>query len=128
MASIVQAGSGNWSYTNNTGGNVRVIIAFFYNNASQSYNAGLTQVIAGITTATASSGTNQKFTGFGKHVTYMVSGSGTTPLQVKNVVGYQAGGEGFVDEFYLADGQSASVSASGSLQPKGYNILIVPEE
>jgi len=128
MASTVNAGTGNWSYTNNTGGNVRVIIAFFYNNPSQSYNSGLTQVIAGVTVATASSGTNSSFTGFGKHVTYIVSGSGTTPLQVKNVVGYQAGGSGFVDEFYLADGQSASVSAAGSLQPKGYNILIVPEE
>jgi len=128
MASTVNAGTGNWSYTNSTGGNVRVIIAFFFNNASQSYNAGLTQVIAGVTTASATSGTNQTFTGFGKHVTYMVSGSGTTPVQVKNVVGYQAGGNGFIDEFYLADGQSASVSAAGSLQPKGYNILIVPEE
>ena len=128
MASTVNAGTGNWSYTNSTGGNVRVIIAFFYNHPSQSTNAGLTQVIAGVTVATASSGTNSSFTGFGKHVTYLVSGSGTTALQVKNVVGYQAGGSGFVDEFYLANSQSASVSAAGNLQPLGYNILIVPEE
>ena len=128
MASTVQSGSGGWSYTNSTGGNVRVIIAFFYNHPSQSTSSGLTQVINGMTIATAQSGTNQRFTGFGKHVTYIVSGSGTTPFTSKGVVGYQAGGSGFVDEFYLANGQSASVSASSTNQPLGYNILIVPEE
>ena len=128
MASTVNAGSGNWSYTNSTGGNVRVIISFFYNHPSQSTNAGLTQVIAGVTVATANSGTNSRFTGFGKHVTYIVSAGGTYPIQVKGVVGYQAGGSGFVDEFWLADGQSTSVSAAGNLQPLGYNILIIPEE
>ena len=127
MASTVNAGSGNWSYTNSTGGNVRVIIAFFYNHPSQSPNSGLVQVIAGVTVATDQSGTNQRFIGFGKHVTYMV-GSSSTSFQSKGVVGYQAGGNGFVDEFYLADGQSASVSASSTNQPLGYNILIVPEE
>ena len=128
MASTVNAGTGNWNYTNNTGGNVRVIIAFFYNNpASSNYDAGLVQVIAGVETASDSSGTNQHFRGFGKHVTY-ISGSNSSSYQVKNVVG-NSGGRGFVDEFYLADGQSASVNGTnGGYPPKGYNILIVPEE
>ena len=65
MASIVNAGTGNWSYTNNTGGNVRVIIGFYYNNDSQqTSNAGLVQVIAGVTVASFTSGTNTAFTGF----------------------------------------------------------------
>ena len=126
MASIVNAGTGNWSYTNNTGGNVRVIIGFYYNNTtSQSYDAGLTQVIAGVTVASSTSGTNTAFTGFGKHVNYR-SSSNSTSYQVKNIVGN--GGNAFVDEFWLADGQSASVNGVSYLSPKGYNILIIPEE
>ena len=126
MASIVNSGTGNWSYTNNTGGNVRVIIGFYYNNTtSQDYNAGLTQTIAGVTVATASNGTNMSFVGFGKHVTYQ-RGSNSQGYQVKGHVGNT--GSGFVDEFWLADGQSASVNGSSYLSPKGYNILIIPEE
>ena len=126
MASIVNAGTGNWSYTNNTGGNVRVIIGFYYNNTtSQSYDAGLTQVIAGGTVATASNGTNMSFVGFGKHVTYQ-RGSNSQGYQVKGHVGNT--GSGFVDEFWLADGQSASVNGITWMSPKGYNILIIPEE
>ena len=126
MASIVNAGTGNWSYTNNTGGNVRVIIGFFYNNTtSQSYDAGLTQTIAGVTVASATNGTNMSFVGFGKHVTYQ-RGSSYGGYQVKGHVGNTGGG--FVDEFWLADGQSASVNGVSYLSPKGYNILIIPEE
>ena len=126
MASTVNAGSGNWSYTNSTGGNVRVIIGFYYNNTtSQSYDAGLTQVIAGVTVATASNGTNMSFVGFGKHVTYQ-RGSNSQGYQVKGHVGNT--GSGFVDEFWLADGQSASVNGITWMSPKGYNILIIPEE
>ena len=126
MASIVNSGTGNWSYTNNTGGNVRVIIGFYYNNTtSQDYNAGLTQTIAGVTVATASNGTNMSFVGFGKHVTYQ-RGSNSQGYQVKGHVGNT--GSGFVDEFWLADGQSASVNGITWMSPKGYNILIIPEE
>ena len=126
MASTVNAGTGNWNYTNNTGGNVRVIIAFFYNNpASSNYDAGLVQVIAGVTVASSTSGTNTAFTGFGKHVNYR-SSSNSTSYQVKNIVGN--GGNAFVDEFWLADGQSASVNGITWMSPKGYNILIIPEE
>jgi hypothetical protein len=126
MASIVNAGTGNWSYTNNTGGNVRVIIGFFYNNTtSQSYDAGLTQTIAGVTVTSATNGTNMSFVGFGKHVTYQ-SKYNSGGYQVKGHVGNTGGG--FVDEFWLADGQSASVNGVSYLSPKGYNILIIPEE
>ncbi len=127
MASIVNAGTGNWSYTNNTGGNVRVIISFFYNNTtSQSYDAGLTQTIAGVTVATATNGTNMSFIGFGKHVSWR-STNNSYGYQVKGIVGNTSNG-GFVDEFWLADGQSASVNGVSWMSPKGYNIVIIPEE
>ena len=126
MASIVNAGTGNWSYTNSTGGNVRVIISFFYNNtASQNNNAGLTQTIAGVNTASATNGTNTSFVGFGKHVTWR-STNNSYGYQMSGIVGNS--GSGFINEFWLADGQSASVSGTnGGYAPKGYNILIIPE-
>ena len=124
MASIVNAGTGNWSYTNSTGGNVRVIISFFYNNtASQNNSAGLTQTIAGVNTASATNGTNTAFVGFGKHVTWR-STNNSYGYQVSGIVGNA--GSGFVNEFWLADGQSASVSGAPGT-PKGYNIVIIPE-
>ena len=121
MASIVNAGTGSWSYTNSTGGNVRVIISFFYNGTTST--SGLTQIVAGVSVASQTNGTNTSFIGFGKHVTWR-STANSYGYQVSGVVGNA--GSGFVDEFWLADGQSASVSGSPGT-PKGYNIVIIPE-
>tara|TARA_B100001996_G_scaffold223345_1_gene171838 strand:- start:227 stop:598 length:372 start_codon:yes stop_codon:yes gene_type:complete len=121
MASIVNAGTGNWSYTNSTGGNVRVIISFFYNGTTST--SGLTQSVAGVSVASQTNGTNTSFVGFGKHVTWR-STNNSYGYQVSGVVGNA--GSGFVDEFWLADGQSASVSGAPGT-PKGYNIVIIPE-
>ena len=121
MASIVNAGTGNWSYTNSTGGNVRVIISFFYNGTTST--SGLTQSVAGVSVASQTNGTNVSFVGFGKHVTWR-STNNSYGYQVSGVVGNAS--TGFVNEFWLADGQSASVSGAPGT-PKGYNILIIPE-
>tara|TARA_Y200000002_G_scaffold138984_1_gene114579 strand:- start:196 stop:567 length:372 start_codon:yes stop_codon:yes gene_type:complete len=121
MASIVNAGTGNWSYTNSTGGNVRVIISFFYNGTTST--SGLTQSIAGVSVASQTNGTNVSFVGFGKHVTWR-STNNSYGYQVSGVVGNAS--TGFVNEFWLADGQSASVSGAPGT-PKGYNIVIIPE-
>ena len=121
MASTVNAGSGNWSYTNSTGGNVRVIISFFYNGTTST--SGLTQSVAGVSVASQTNGTNVSFIGFGKHVTWR-STNNSYGYQVSGVVGNAS--TGFVNEFWLADGQSASVSGAPGT-PKGYNILIIPE-
>ena len=121
MASIVNAGTGNWSYTNSTGGNVRVIISFFYNGTTST--SGLTQSVAGVSVASQTNGTNVNFIGFGKHVTWR-STNNSYGYQVSGVVGNAS--TGFVNEFWLADGQSASVSGAPGT-PKGYNILIIPE-
>tara|TARA_B100001175_G_scaffold305897_1_gene303421 strand:- start:1653 stop:2024 length:372 start_codon:yes stop_codon:yes gene_type:complete len=121
MASIVNAGTGNWSYTNSTGGNVRVIISFFYNGTTST--SGLTQSVAGVSVASQTNGTNVSFIGFGKHVTWR-STNNSYGYQVSGVVGNAS--TGFVNEFWLADGQSASVSGAPGT-PKGYNILIIPE-
>ncbi len=126
MAATVYTGTGNWNYTNNTGGNVRVIIAYVYNNfTSQSYDEGIAQIVNGTEIARGTSGTNQNFVGFGKHILYQ-STNGANGYQVKGIAG-NAGGP-FVDEFFLADGQTASIEAVNAGFPiKHYNIMVVPE-
>tara|TARA_B100001113_G_C20765852_1_gene473010 strand:+ start:141 stop:527 length:387 start_codon:yes stop_codon:yes gene_type:complete len=126
MAAEVFTGSGNWSYTNSTGGNVRVIIAYCFNNdASSNYDAGVKQIINGTMLGQGTSGTNMYFKGFGKHILYrdsITSGS----LQQKNISGNVAGA--FVDEFFLANGQTASLEAVNAGYPiKHYNIMVIPE-
>jgi len=126
MAATVYTGSGNWSYTNSTGGNVRVIIAYCFNNtASSNYDAGIKQIVNGTTLGQATSGTNMYFKGFGKHITYRdLTTSGS--LQQKNISGNVNGT--FADEFFLADGQSAALEAVNGVYPiKHYNIMVVPE-
>ena len=126
MAATVYTGSGNWSYTNSTGGNVRVLIYYCYNNtSSQDYTAGVKQVINGVDIASAANGTNMAFTGFGRGIVYM-SSSNSTGWQVKNIAGNSGGV--FVDEFFLADGQSTALEAVNAGKPiKAYNIMVVPE-
>tara|TARA_B100001093_G_scaffold238073_1_gene228095 strand:- start:218 stop:604 length:387 start_codon:yes stop_codon:yes gene_type:complete len=126
MAATVYTGSGNWSYTNSTGGNVRVLIYYCYNNtSSQDYDAGVKQVINGVDIASATNGTNMAFTGFGRGIVYM-SSSNSTGWQVKNIAGNSGGV--FVDEFFLADGQSTALEAVNAGKPiKAYNIMVVPE-
>ena len=126
MAATVYTGSGNWSYTNSTGGNVRVIIAYVWNNTTASnYSAGVKQKINGTTIGEATNGTNISFLGFGKHVVYQNtrnSGAMTT----KNVAGNTS--SRFADEFFLANGQTAALEAVSTSYPiLHYNIMVVPE-
>ncbi len=126
MAATVYTGSGNWSYTNSTGGNVRVIIAYCFNNtASSNYDAGIKQIINGTEIGSATSGTNMAFRGFGKHVNYIAT-SNSGGLQQKNIIGNTGGS--FVDEFFLANGQTAALEAVNAGKPiKHYNLMVIPE-
>ena len=126
MAATVYTGSGNWSYTNSTGGNVRVIIAYCYGNtASSSYDAGVKQIVNGTEIGSATSGTNMYFRGFGKHINYIAT-SNSTSLQQKNISGNVGGS--FVDEFFLANGQTAALEAVNAGYPiKHYNLMVIPE-
>ena len=126
MAATVYTGSGNWSYTNSTGGNVRVLIAYCFNNtASSNYDAGIKQIVNGTEIGSANSGTNMAFRGFGKHINYIAT-SNSSSLQQKNIAG-NVGGT-FVDEFFLADGQTAALEAvNGGFPIKHYNLMVIPE-
>ena len=45
MTATVHTGTGDFSYTNSTGGNVRVLIAYCFNNTGNSYDAGIKQIV-----------------------------------------------------------------------------------
>ena len=129
MAATVYTGSGDWSYTNSTGGNVRVIVAYCWNNQTNSTtDEGIIQIVNGVTIGQAASGSNQYFRGFGKHITYYdyISGSSGTSLQMKNISGNVNGT--FADEFFLANGQTAALqSVDGGKPIRAYNIMVIPE-
>ena len=127
MAATVFTGSGNWSYTNTTGGNVRVIIAYCHvNTNAQTTNVGVKQIVNGTEIGRATSGTNQAFRAFGKHINYTTTSS-SNGFQAKGMNSWSSGGT-LVDEFFLADGQTASLEAiSGSYPLKHYNLMVIPE-
>ena len=126
MAATVYTGSGNWSYTNSTGGNVRVIIAYCLNNNTQSNNSvGVKQKVNGTTISEVTNGTNIRFLGFGKHICYQNS-SNANSMTTKNNAGNTSAR--FADEFFLANGQTAALEAVSTSYPiLHYNIMVVPE-
>ena len=126
MAATVYTASGNWSYTNSTGGNVRVIIAYVWNNTTASnYSAGVKQIINGTQIGSVTNGTNISFLGFGKYVCYQNSRN-SGAMTTKNIAGNTSGR--FVDEFFLANTQTASIEKVHANYPiLHYNIMVIPE-
>ena len=128
MATTVHTGNGqNFSYTNNTGGNVRVVISLALNDTSQqSFSNGI-KIRCGTPGSPdilqANSSTNARFNGIGKNIARQGGSAGYT-------VGASASND--VDcmctEFYLADGHSIDVQGVDASYPlKFYNILTIPE-
>lgn len=128
MATTVHTGNGqNFSYTNNTGGNVRVVISLALNDTSQqSFSNGI-KIRCGAPGSPdilqANSSTNARFNGIGKNIARQGGSAGYT-------VGASASND--VDcmctEFYLANGHSIDVQGVDASYPlKFYNILTIPE-
>ena len=124
MAATVYTGSGNWSYTNSTGENVRVIIgcAFADFSGSQVSDNGI-KIRFGASRSpyilSEASGTNDRFVGFGRHITSVTPVGGAVATN----------GGVFVDEFWLANGHTADVAAidSQAYPISLYNIVVIPE-
>ena len=128
MTATIHTGNGqNFSYTNNTGGNVRVVISLALNDISQqSFSNGI-RIRCGAPGSPdilqANSSTNARFNGIGKNIARQGGSAGYT-------VGASASND--VDcmctEFYLADGHSIDVQGVDASYPlKFYNILTIPE-
>ena len=137
MAATVHSGTGNFSYTNSTGGNVRVIIGHVLCNTSDSSsNSGIKMRFGTSGSAyvfSVAGGTNQSFGGFGKHLCYIMSdyagGSSSGTGAAKGMFGYAKSNTCFADEIWLANGHSIDIQAvSGSYPIKSYNVLTIPED
>ena len=128
MTATIHTGNGqNFSYTNNTGGNVRVVISLALNDISQqSFSNGI-RIRCGAPGSPdilqANSSQNARFNGIGKNIARQGGSAGYT-------VGASASND--VDcmctEFYLANGHSIDVQGVDASYPlKFYNILTIPE-
>jgi hypothetical protein len=112
MAAQVLTGTGNVSYTNNTGQNVRIIV-----NVYQFSSAVTVSMSVGGSTFTAAS-----VLGFGKNYAFSTSRS-TASFFASNIL--STAEAGLPIEVMLSAGQSFSVSSAAA--SSNYNILVIPE-
>lgn len=117
MASQVLSGSGNVSYTNNTGQNVRIVI----NYASADY--GLTISWAGV------SASSSYATAIGRNLAFNNTTNPNQHGQIGNNMivldGYDATATALPTEVMLASGQTFSISSPFTM--RSYNIVVIPE-
>ena len=117
MASQVFSGSNNFSYTNTTGQNVRVIINYLSSTGNPSISwAGVT--VSAFATGTTAIGRNLGFSAFTTATGTMTSNNG-----VNGNIGGVNTNLILPTEIMLSAGQTFSVS--GGLN--AYNIVIIPE-
>ena len=119
MAAQVLSGSGNVSYTNSTGQNVRLVINYF-----EVGNLGGTPVVS----FPGGSITVPQRSTYGKALGYQKEG--TNQSAVSNMA---VSSEGFGNltglplEIALANGDTFSITQGSGGNIKGYNIIIIPE-
>lgn len=133
MAATILSGTGNVSWTNNTGENVRVVINYFGANDAGSTTNGLgISMNAGgaifLASATKAFGKNLAFSGgyagAEASVTYNNHNliTGLSNLTRPEVTTAQA----LPTEVYLSDTRTLSITLTGGTA--SYNILIIPED
>jgi hypothetical protein len=123
MAATILSGTGNVSWTNNTGGNVRVIVNYFgANNVASTGNGSGISISIGTFTVTASFAR-----AIGKNLAF--SGGATSLGYVSNNMiindGNESSQQALPVELYVQ--QSQTFSATLSNGTASYNILIIPE-
>ena len=122
MAAQVLSGSGNVSYTNSTGQNVRVVVNYLKN-----ITAAGTMTFQGVTVDLPA---NQVY---GKTLAFKDDYGGGDPGSVTQVMaaGIQAGAGARTAiplEIALSNGETFSITNSNSSQwIHGYNMIIIPE-
>ena len=118
MAAQVLSGTGNVTYTNSTGQNVRVVINYLHNDSNVN---PVNMTFQGVSV------TIPKETKIGKSLAWEASGT-----QVGER-GYFASGQtgnntALPTEFAISNGETFSLSISGSATTQlRYNIIIIPE-
>jgi hypothetical protein len=116
MASQVLSGSGNVTYTNNTGQNVRVVINFMSTVSSMSW-AGVTHT-SSISSSVAPT--------IGRNLAFNVGTGGNTGISANNMIvpsgGYETLEFSYPTEIMISAGQTFSAVLAGV-----YNIVVIPE-
>ena len=138
MTAEIHSGTGNFSYTNSTGGNVRVIIGHVLVNTGASGNEMGIKMRFGPTNSDyvfqLQGGSNQQVYGTGRYIT------GANPAAGNYATGAVGGPGGFigsnktaresmfVSDVWLADGHSIDIKTIDESYPlKSWNIITVPE-
>jgi len=118
MAAQVLSGSGNVSYTNSTGQNVRLVINYLEIGGTPTNTATFT--FAGVSVSLAGDRT------FGKTLAYRTN-SGDASMTYINPSSAVETNSGVPLEIAMANGDTFSITSDGSADINGYNIIIVPE-
>ena len=119
MAAQVLNGTGNVSYTNSTGQNVRVVVNYLFSPSS----AETTFALGGW-----SMKSNSQEMSLGKTLAY-IEGSSSNGWQNNQYMtsGTQDSNDGWPLEFALANGDTFSYTSSTRVDDVRYNIIIIPE-
>jgi len=121
MAAQVLHGSGNVTYTNSTGQNVRVVINYLEVNTASTISV----------TANNSTWSIQlpRLTTYGKSLGYRQSGS--DPITAGQNAWYDGGSginvAGLPLEFALDNGGTFAINGTQANYPNQYNMIIIPE-
>jgi hypothetical protein len=128
MAATVLSGDGSFTYTNTTGGNVRVIINYYTNYRSTNNGTSHFLMSWGTPTVSIDSGSGQAITTqvitFGRNLAHSTGG---IAISANNMLGSNATAA-LPTEIMLPPGQTFTVTAKDSARPLGpYNIVVIPE-
>ncbi len=122
MAAQVLSGSGNVTYTNTTGQNVRIVINYVNiltgaGNGTMSFQGVTVSLIAG--------------TSYGKTLALRDNFGGGTGASATQTMAAQTGGESVRTavplEIAVATGETFSITHTDSTRIDGYNCIIIPE-
>ena len=127
MAATVLSGTGNVSYTNNTGQNVRIVTNYLKANA----NTTLSITVSGSNgtfSITLGGGTDSVSIGRGLSYAY---NSGQLGTAAASVAGANQSGNTYEQsvptEIALENAQTYSITKAGGGTDQDYNLLVIPE-
>ena len=118
MAAQVLSGTGNVTYTNSTGQNVRVCLNYLQNDSS---SVGFTMSFQGVSVTLPRKST------VGKSLAYSSGNLNYQGFQLGRGVFSGTSPEGIPTEVALSNGETFSVTGESDTQNLKYNIIIIPE-
>ena len=138
MTAEVHSGTGNFAYTNSTGGNVRVIIGHVLVSDAASGNEAGIKMRYGATNSDyvfqIQGGSNQQVHGTGRYITGSFQAAGNYAIsQAGNSGGFIGANKYsresmFVSDVWLANGHSIDIKTVDESYPlKSWNIITIPE-